>query len=323
MIRPTKRQRVERPPSWLDCATLQVVPAAAVARSSQSNHIEKSQPAKSASDAQHSSDDGMIRTPLASGTTKGIFLDRLRKEIVDKYGFSAASPRTTRSAGSGNKVRSKEDTSDGSVKDAVHSQQRLHRLLRQRIAVGFNECTRVLESAVGRQRRGSGAPMNHRVQVHTMGMNESVVPVNDGGELFEAPLLVVVAAEGMRPSPLPMVHIPVLAKELHVPLLLLPESSTRRQLGRLLGIKSASIVTFLSPPSNQPRSTHSSQLHEDGGHAGARREDCVADGAFTSDDPDADIRAANAGLDSFIKFVCSKVESAAPSAPPVASATTR
>jgi hypothetical protein len=338
MIRPTKRQRVERPPSWLDCATLQVVPAAAAARRSTSSNIDSSQPAKSASDPPHSSDDGMIRTPLASATTRDIFLDRLRKEVVDKYGFSAASPRTTTPARGGSIFGSKQDAVDGNDNDPVQSQRRLQRLLRRRIAIGVNECTRALESAVGRQQRGCGSAWNHRIPEPTMAMNETAVTVNDGVESFEAPLLVVVAAEGMRPSPLPMVHIPLLAKELNVPLLLLPESSTRRELGRLLGIKSASILTFLSRPPVRPRSTHSSHLHDGGGHAGAlssssssrvsestrpgatTKDDCAAGPSAPDDPDDDDIRAANAGLDSFIKFVCSKVVAAAPSAPPAASA---
>jgi hypothetical protein len=291
MIRPTKRQRVECPPSWLDCATLQVVPAAA--RRSAAKHA-----APNSDD-----DDGMIRTPMASSTTKDIFLDRFRKEVVEKFKFSAASPKATSAAGTGGGtvVGTMKDSSESKdiTDDPVHSQQRIRELLRRRISIGLNECTRALESAalIRRCREASKTTMDEK--------GEALDVEFDGG-----PLLVVVAVEGMRPSPLPVVHIPVLASELNIPLLLLPESSTRRDLGRILGIKSASVVAFLSrPPSPQPRSTHSLSQHKP--TSGATREDGL------SDDPnDDDVRAANAGLDSFIQFVCGKVKAAAPPAAP-------
>jgi hypothetical protein len=312
MIRPTKRQRVECPPSWLDCATLQAVPAAA--RRSTAKH------------AAPNSDDngGMIRTPVASSTTKDIFLDRLRKEVVDKYKFSVASPKkaTTSAAGTrgGTAVGSMKDVSDGNdnADDPVHSQQRIRELLRRRIAIGLNECTRALESAVGRQRRTSGTALERRCQ------EASKTTMNETGKVSDVefdgvPLLIVVAAEGMRPSPLPVVHIPVLASELSIPLLLLPESSTRRELGRILGIKSASVLAFLSqPPSPQPRSTQTCPPHKP--TRGATREDSLTDDPHDDDAAAADdVRAANAGLDSFIQFVCGKVRAAAPPAAPASS----
>jgi hypothetical protein len=315
MIRPTKRQRVECPPSWLDCATLQAVPAAA--SRSTTTHVAPNNVS------------GMIRTPMASSTTKDIFLDRLRKEVVDKYKFSVASPKATTSAagtGGGTAVGSMKDMSDGNDKadDPVHSQQRIRALLRRRIAIGLNECTRALESAVGRQRRTRGETLTNRGCQEpantTMNQTDEALDVEfDGG-----PLLVVVAAEGMRPSPLPVVHIPVLASELSIPLLLLPEPSTRRELGRILGIKSASVLTFLSRSSPQPRSTQTCPPHEDGGRAGASSSSGVSEllnghsvtpeDRLSIDPHDDDIRQANAGLDSFIKFVCGKVEATAPPA---------
>jgi hypothetical protein len=307
MIRPTKRQRVECPPSWLDCATLQAVPAAA--RRSTTQHVVR-----------NNDNGGMIRTPLASSTTKDIFLDRFRKEVAEKYKFSAASPKATTSAagtGGGAAVGSMKDMSDGNDKadDPVHSQQRIRELLRRRIAIGLNECTRALETAVGRQRCTSGTALKQKCR------DSSKTTTNEAGEALDVefdggPLLVVVAAEGMRPSPLPVVHIPVLASELNLPLLLLPESSTRRDLGRILGIKSASVLAFLPrPPSPQSRSTHSLSQHKPIG--GATREDGLSDDPNDDDDDDADdddIRQANAGLDSFIQFVCGKAKAAAPPA---------
>jgi ribosomal protein L7Ae-like RNA K-turn-binding protein len=63
MQRPTKRQRIECPPSWMDCETISAVPYL----------------------------NSIIRTPVASQVTKEIFLERLEKEIVKRFRFSLSS----------------------------------------------------------------------------------------------------------------------------------------------------------------------------------------------------------------------------------------
>jgi hypothetical protein len=173
-------------------------------------------------------------------------------------------------------------------------------LLRKRIIVGVNECTRVLESAVSTAlrdgTRGSGDQSPAALSAH---------PARAG--FCCQPRLIVVAAEGMRPSPLALTHIPVLADQLDVPVLLLPDLSTRQELGRLLRIKSASILMFLSsssssllslPLSLKPFGSRSDLTTGTGGSD--------ADGEATS----AEVKRAGADLDSLVDFLRSKATGA-------------
>jgi hypothetical protein len=129
----------------------------------------------------------IIRTNMASQHSKEIFLDRFQKEIVERLQFSLSS----------------------SSSSLVHSYR--HDVLKQRIRIGTNTCSRVLEAAC--YRNG---------------------PV---------PLLVVVAAEDLSPVT-PLVNIPVLTDQLKVPLLLLPGSACF-ELGRTLRVSKVSIIIFM------------------------------------------------------------------------------
>jgi hypothetical protein len=61
MLRPTKRQRLENPPSWMDCASLAVVPSAR-------GYLHK--------------------TSMSSTLTRELFFGRFKKEIVDRFQYS-------------------------------------------------------------------------------------------------------------------------------------------------------------------------------------------------------------------------------------------
>jgi ribosomal protein L7Ae-like RNA K-turn-binding protein len=164
MSRPTKRQRLENPPSWMDCETLESVAAPF---------------------------ETPIRTPLVSQLTKEIFMDRFQKEIVSRYQFSLSS-----------QLRGDDPSSLQEVKSR-------RTVLKQRILVGTNACTRALESAV-----------------FSKGLS---------------PLLLVVAADLHPPTIL--AHIPVLAKQTRVPILLLPGRASF-ELGKALGTKKVAILCF-------------------------------------------------------------------------------
>lgn len=170
MFRPTKRQRLECPPSCLDIETLQTVPTIPSL---------VSPPA-------------LIRTDLASQLAKELFLERFQKEVVIPFRYSLSSQLQI----------------DTNLEDAMRRRE----LLKQRIPVGTNACTRVLEAA--------------------------------SYEKGPAPILLVVAAEGIKP-PTMLLHIPVLARQLRVPLLLLPGEASAEELGKLLGIKRVAILAFL------------------------------------------------------------------------------
>jgi ribosomal protein L7Ae-like RNA K-turn-binding protein len=133
-----------------------------------------------------------IRTPLVSQLTKEIFMDRFQKEIVSRFQFSLSS-----------QLRGDDPTSLQDVKSR-------RTVLKQRILVGTNACTRALESAV----------------YSSKGLS---------------PLLLIVAADLNPPTIL--AHIPVLAKQTHVPILLLPGRASF-ELGKALGTKKVAILCF-------------------------------------------------------------------------------
>jgi hypothetical protein len=245
----------------------------------------------------------MVRTPLASSTTKEIFFDRLKKEIVDKYGYSASasgcSPQKERGAAASKSKSAKSPLPDhGNASDAADVEgDRIRALLRKRIVVGVNECTRVLELA-------SLAALEVEDPRQRQGRRRAVAtPAAPGGPDPDRsarlpPLLVVIAAEGMRPSPVTMTHLPVLADRLGVPVLLLPDPSARRELGRVLGIRSASVVVFLSPSSSSssPNSPSASGSVEPTNNSHARPRESRGE-----------LSQAEADLDSFVAFLRGKV----------------
>jgi ribosomal protein L7Ae-like RNA K-turn-binding protein len=71
----------------------------------------------------------VLRTPLASQVTKEIFLERFRKEILDRFNFSLCSQI---------RIEGKETLAD--------IKQRRN-ILKQRIPIGINAVTRALEAA--------------------------------------------------------------------------------------------------------------------------------------------------------------------------------
>lgn len=120
-------------------------------------------------------------------------MERFQKEIIDRFHFSMSSQLTV---------------DEGmTVEDAKRRRQ----LLRQRIPVGMNACTRVLEAACA----GKGP----------------------------APTLIVVAGDGLA-IPTMLTHVPVISQRLQVPLLLLPGQATSAELGRCLGLRKATILCF-------------------------------------------------------------------------------
>lgn len=170
----------------------------------------------------------MIVTPVASELTKEIFLDRFRKEIVSRYRFSLASKQPVLPCSTGNASPLTDEEA-----------QKIRPLLRARIAVGFNECTRLLEHSCAAIDKGGGA------------FPTGVASPIPSSELVAPPLLMVVCAEGLRPGPTVLVHIPVLARRLKVPLLLLPGAAADCDLGRLLQVHRATVLALL-PRSRSP-----------------------------------------------------------------------
>jgi ribosomal protein L7Ae-like RNA K-turn-binding protein len=168
----------------------------------------------------------LLRTPLASTVTKDIFLDRFRKEIVDRFHFS---------------LNSQMRLLEG---ESVHDAKDRRRIIKGRLMVGFSVCGKALQQDV------VTAPQQPPV------------------------LQLVVLSSDFSPARF-AAHIPLLAHQQGVPLLLLPNSSV--EMGRLLGVKSAGVLAFCA--ATEP-----------------------TEGGWTETE-----RAIHQGLDSFVHFVRNKV----------------
>jgi len=218
---------------------------------------------------------GPIETRTISTVDRDILLDRLRVEIIDRYHFSFASPPPSSTPADAaiselnhvGKRRKNDSCTDGSVTKRQHSFKRrrhgaiennngndlkvpstpkntlndgstpiintinlnddmIFQTIRSRIIIGSNQCTRALELA--------------RTAIMTKPQ------LDDGGSVMvkQGPLpSLVLLARDVRP-PIILAHVPILCRLLKIPLLLLPGKASS-DMGKLLGVKTASILMFL------------------------------------------------------------------------------
>jgi hypothetical protein len=163
----------------------------------------------------------MRTTLLATAVTRDIFLERFQKEIIDRFQFSlyglSRQPRS-----------SSTNEEESSFADARHC----HMLLKRRIVVGFNACTKALQSWCfldDKQKKGVINNTN-----------------NNNDCLSKTPSLVVIALDdselALKTSPtaaaMLLAHIPLLAHQAGVPLLILPGPNSAQHLNRLLKVHS-------------------------------------------------------------------------------------
>ena len=181
---------------------------------------------------------GPIRTPLLSSDDRDILIDRLRKEVVEKFGFTLSRKRVERNedesaisftmGGVGGiqmtKGGDEDDTDETHEKKSTGMKKRKKRrrpdnpppttlaniVVKARFVVGVNQCTRALEAAAGR-----AAPL---------------------------PSLVLLSRD-VRP-PTILAHVPVLCRQLGVPSVVLPGRASV-ELGRAVGGKSVAVALFL------------------------------------------------------------------------------
>ena len=185
--RPTKRQRKEHPLTLTDNESLSLV----------------------------ASPYGPIATPLASIVAKEIVLERLRKEIVDRFGLVLSIPRNKKQhifSKTGEKLQQGKCQESKKIKiqaRLVKIQDPKITLLRSRMVFGVNQCTRALETTL----------------------------------TATIPTLLIVGRDLYPPNILS--HIPLLARETNTPILLLPGNASV-ELGAALGTKKIGILLFLS-----------------------------------------------------------------------------
>lgn len=150
-----------------------------------------------------------VTTPLASEITKEIFFERFKKEILTRFGFSLSS-----------QIMILND-------EPLENAKERRNLLKQRMQVGINSCTRALEAAVYGK-----AP---------------------------APLLLVLNSD-VHPTAVTS-HLPILAQQSRVPVLLLPGNSSSSELGNILGTKKIAALAFVPHVSVYQESEEAKRVH--------------------------------------------------------------
>ena len=157
---------------------------------------------------------GMVDTRYPSTVERDVVLDRFKKEIIQKFqvdfhpGKSRGREKRPRVAEKGT-----DKESGNTIKKDPSKPPTLSDVAKSRLCIGTNQCTRILEGAM----KGTG-------------------PI---------PSLLILARD-LRP-PHMLAHVPVLAKRLTIPLLLLP-GKTSRDLATMLGVNMCAIVLFRPRP---------------------------------------------------------------------------
>ena len=198
MSRPTKRARNTLHDSWIECQTLIKIPCMKTATVIDTAAAAGGDASAPDADATHDNDTWIngtiLETQLASQVTKEIFLERFRKEVIDKFdNFSLSKKRKT--ASSSNEMNSED----------LRAELR-RTILKERILVGLSVCSKSLRS-----------------------------------ESNSVELDLIVLSSDYQPTHF-AVHIPILARQRNIPILLLPNAST--EMGNLLGIKCAGVIAF-------------------------------------------------------------------------------
>jgi ribosomal protein L7Ae-like RNA K-turn-binding protein len=160
----------------------------------------------------------IISTQVASDVVKEIFFERFVKEIVKPF-------RPTKNDGGAlvmvngklQKQRAKNPRDDSTRYDETSQ------FWRERLRMGTNQCFRVLEASAAKHNDDSPS----------------------------TPSLIVMARD-IYPATM-LAHAPVLARQLNIPLLMLPGKASV-EIGNALGIRRTSILVFL--PSSQTDSSN-------------------------------------------------------------------
>jgi RNase P subunit Pop3 len=181
---------------------------------------------------------GPIHTPLTSSLTKEIVFERLKKEIVDRFGLTLSVPRLRQHIITKSGQLKGKDRIPREKKERTENTDPKIRLLRSRMLFGVNQCTRALETIMA----------SKKPEVPSL-----VVSSPSPGAL-------ILLGRDLHP-PTILSHIPLLAKETNTPILLLPGKASA-ELGAVLGIKKVGILLFLPRADDDDKiSVEDARLH--------------------------------------------------------------
>jgi len=203
---------------------------------------------------------GPIETIPIDSFVKDILLERFKIEIINKYKYTVSKkmcnnrkPNTPRKKKKRQSVKDTSNTTEDDLNQRSYPSPQ-QSIIHQRIIIGINQVTRLLEKS---------APC--------------------------VPLLIFMTQD-IRPPTLVM-HIPCLCKQLGIPILLIPGNRSSLELGKIMGVKSVSILALM------PRLT-----------SNAYRKDPQIDSHDSIDSQRILLEdTCHSDIDSFIQFAASKV----------------
>ena len=245
-----------------------------------------------------------VRTPVLSADDRDILIDRLRKEVVDKFGFtlsrkaerSRAAGGRDGGGGSGSGGGVTFTMGGGGIKMVVEGDDTLNTeeenedkkgrkkkrprpspaereptladlVVKMRLVVGVNQCTRALEAAANNANKKNCKPS------------------------------LVLLSRDVRP-PTILAHVPVLCQQMGIPAVVLPGRASV-ELGKAVGGRSVAVALFL------PRSTDNTGDTNDPDDNKEEKKTMLS-----NDGPsDGQILECHRRIDSYVKFALSKVPS--------------
>jgi len=180
---------------------------------------------------------GPIRTNPVSASDAQIILDRMSREIVDKFGFTLS---PVGNAGTSRK-RKIISTRTVPIDDAEEKKQRLARIAKSRIIIGTNSCTRAFEKLYSQQKQKQNQDRDKDQSTLSYEKPGSSEVVSHSSK----PSLCILARNVRPPSIL--AHIPYLCHQMNVPIILLPGKASN-DLGSILGGRKVAVLLFRERP---------------------------------------------------------------------------
>jgi len=170
---------------------------------------------------------GPIRTYAVTPLDKDIIIERMQKEIVDKFYFTL-SPTSSSSRPS---KRKRVELPPGDA-DLMEKKLKMQTFAKSNIIVGTNSCTRAFEKLFRVMEKKSESTEEDSTTCRT---TSDLLPMN-------RQISLCVLARDIRPA-LTLSHIPYLCKLHNIPIVLLPGKASH-ELGKTLGGKKVSVLLF-------------------------------------------------------------------------------
>ncbi|KAL7444788.1 hypothetical protein ACHAXH_006549, partial [Discostella pseudostelligera] len=198
-----------------------------------------------------------------SQDAKMVLLERLKQEISSKVIVDATKNRKRKrgkTTNGGSSVGDGDDAqdgvacasaaADGASDSSPSSKSFATTIVRSRLIVGTNQCTRILEEAYAQQ--------HHRQQLQQQKLliestTSSATTTNaTKARISSKPSLLLLSKDVLRPPSSILDHITIFSRHLNVPTLVLPGRASS-DLGQALGMKCAAVALILSSSSSSMR----------------------------------------------------------------------